>query len=120
MMPGCFQRDQRIRREQDFDALFKRGRKIRGHLLNLWLLKRQGSQTDKPAIAIMVSRKTAPSSVVRNCWKRKIKEAFRQNQEKIQKGRLLLIQVRSSEKVPPMKIIEAELLKLIESAEQYQ
>jgi ribonuclease P protein component len=115
-MTGRFGRDQRIREQREFDRIFKHGRRVRSDRLGLWIYreKAEGAKSQKPKMAVMVSRKTAPSAVVRNRWKRKIREFFRLHQQLFNANEQILIQARSREPVPPLKTIESEMLSLLE------
>jgi len=107
--------EQRLRNQQRIQEVFKRGRCLRGALLNIWVLEGKGS--GRAQIAIAVSRKTALRANVRNLWKRRIRESFRLNQEKFMAGKIIIVQSKKKDKVPSYTEIQDEILKLALKAE---
>ncbi len=75
-----------------------------------------GAAAGKPAIGIMVSRKVHLRAVKRNLWKRRIREAFRRNQNRLKPGWALVVQARKQAAIPSYQEIEKELLLLCQSA----
>ncbi len=65
----------RLRREQDFKRVYRTGTRLQVHPLRFVALKRADGQS---RLGLSVSRKTG-GPVVRNRWKRAIREAFRLN-----------------------------------------
>ncbi len=61
----------------------------------------------------MVSRKTNRRAVVRNKWKRRIREAFRILAPKIKKDRAVVIQSRKIEGVPAYAALAEEIESLL-------
>lgn len=106
-------RDQRIKKKIEFDFLFKTGRSAKGKFLIIWA---EDKNLPRPAllpkIAVSVSRQVDTRAVVRNLWKRRVKEAFRRNQEKIFSGTAVLAKVRRIE-MPSYQEIEKELFFLL-------
>ena len=100
---------QRIRKKQEFQNLFKKGKFARGKLLNLWVA-RDAART-APAIGITVSRKTDSRATGRNLWKRRIREAFRRTQNRLKENLSFLFQSRLQEKTPAY----AEILEDMEN-----
>ncbi len=106
---------QSIRLNDDFRAVFKAGKRIKGSFLNLWILNSpQALSETPPKLGIIVSRKTSALATTRNLWKRRIREAFRKNQQSLARGRMFLVQARHREQVPSFQMIESEIFKLLE------
>jgi ribonuclease P protein component len=105
--------DQRVRKRGSFQQIFKRGKFAKGVLMHVWSYEEKGAQLAQPKIGIVVSRKVDLRATQRNLWKRRIREAFRRNQNKIAANLSLLIQARKQEKIPSFQAIEAEMLQLL-------
>ena len=75
----AFPRQLRVLRERDFRRILRRGRRVRCFPLRVYVLPRgQGASR----LGLAVSRK-AGGAVVRNRWKRAIREAFRLNRHRL-------------------------------------
>ena len=111
--------DQRIKKKAEFDFLFKSGRCAKGKFFILWAADKNLPGAARPSrlpkIAVSVSRKVDSRAVVRNLWKRRIRESFRRNQEKIKEGTAVLVKVRSVS-TPSYQEIEKELIFLLDKA----
>lgn len=83
MRPQCFSRRERLVEKRDFEAAFSKGRKKRANpLLHACLLKKPGKTA---RLGLVVSRKVG-NAVIRNRVKRRLREIFRKNKEKILSG----------------------------------
>jgi ribonuclease P protein component len=72
---GCpFPRSGRLLKPDEFDAVFQRGRRVQGKLLNAIACTGGARQA---RLGLTVSRKTAPRAVDRNRIKRQVRESFR-------------------------------------------
>lgn len=108
--------DQRIKKKAEFDFLFKSGKPVKGSFFILFAADKNLPKPFRlPKIAVSVSRQVDSRAVVRNLWKRRVREAFRRNQEKISPGTAVLVKVRQKE-TPPYQEIEKELLLLLGKA----
>lgn len=75
-----FRPRQRVRRQADFMAIRKEGRRQFGAAFVFSVRRRPpGSRGDLPRLGIVASRRVGPS-VTRNLIKRRIREIFRENQ----------------------------------------
>jgi len=108
-------RGQRIKKPSSFTAAIRKGLFLRGTLLNIWFI-RQEEADGRPAIGIMVSRKVHLRAVKRNLWKRRIREAFRRNQQSLKPGWALVIQAKKQPAIPAYTEIEKELARLCHRA----
>ena len=119
-MSRCLYLQQRVRSRQMFQFIYREGKLIRGSLLDLRICQRPKSLTRElgkgPLWGIVVSRKTDLRATRRNQWKRRIREAFKQYQVKIQSDIAILIQSKKQEDVPSYKMIVFELEKLLSKA----
>jgi ribonuclease P protein component len=113
-------RDQRVRSAKDFQIIFKRGKHQKGALINIWVY---GGETEsvpgrvaRPKFGILVSKKVDTRAPRRNLWKRRIREACRLSQNRIQRGVTVLIQARPSEKTASFSAIKDELNRLLDKA----
>lgn len=83
MKPQRFLRKERLTAKRDFAAVFNKGEKKRSyHLLHACLLKKPGKMA---RLGLIVSKKVG-NAVVRNRVKRRLREIFRKNKEKILTG----------------------------------
>ena len=112
--------DQRIRRQTTFKHLIERGKFARGEFFYLWVGMRddkgKAALRDKPMIGIAISRKTDPTAVGRNLWKRRVREIFREHQAKLHPQTVCLVKVRSARKPPSFLVAEDDLIKLFKKA----
>ncbi len=112
--------DQRIRRQTTFKHLVERGQFARGEFFYLWVGRRDDKERvaskEKPMIGIVVSRKTDPTAVGRNIWKRRVREIFREHQEQLRPEAVCLVKIRHTQKKPPFSVAEEDLIKLFKKA----
>ena len=71
-----FPKSKRVVRQRDFDRLFKTGRVIADSVL---VIHTAANSLSRPRLGISMSRKVG-NAVMRNRWKRLIREAFRRLQ----------------------------------------
>ena len=122
-------RGQRIKKPSSFTAAIRKGLFLRGKLLNIWFIRQEEAGLLLPkenvfekktagrlAIGIMVSRKVHLRAVKRNLWKRRIREAFRRNQNSFKPGWALVIQAKKQPAIPAYTEIEKELARLCQRA----
>ena len=63
----------------------------------------------RPRLGVIVSRKIAAKAVMRNLWKRKIREVFRQMQTEIKSGMTILVLPRRREKTPALQELKEDM-----------
>ena len=71
----------RLRRKQDIERVFREGRFLRAYPLAARALPREDGES-RLGLAIKIR---PPRSVVRNRWKRAVREAFRLNRHRLQR-----------------------------------
>lgn len=82
-----FPRELRLRRQADFDRVFRQRVNAANRML---IVHADRSDLPHPRLGLSVSRKVG-SAVVRNRWKRLIREAFRLAQHELPKGMDLVV-----------------------------
>ncbi len=70
----------RLKKKKDFEAVFKRGKKIKGNLI---LLKLLPNNTEKNRFGIVIGKKVVKKAVVRNKIKRQVRAILREINPKI-------------------------------------
>jgi ribonuclease P protein component len=75
-----FRKYERINKKKEIDAVITNGKKFFEHGLLVYILK---TNRNYSRIAILVSSKVEKSAVIRNKFKRRIREIFRLNKHKI-------------------------------------
>jgi len=95
-----FQRDQRLRTGPEFHAVFQARVSVADALLVVYGLENEAGHA---RLGLSVSRKVG-GAVVRNRWKRVLREAFRLNVERLPAGLDFVIVPRA---VPPPSMPEA-------------
>jgi len=100
-------RQNRLRKKEDVDRVFRRGRPVSGGLV---MIKHLGSDSDSatPRVAVLVGKKLEKKAVHRNRIKRRLREVIRLHVDQLPAGRDLLIVARSS------KIRDISWEKLVE------
>ncbi|MBI3312775.1 MAG: ribonuclease P protein component [Candidatus Omnitrophica bacterium] len=110
---------QRIAKPKAFEMIFKKGNRIQGRLLNVWVYRSRESQSlvqGRPKLAIMVSRKAFAKAVQRNLWKRRFREIFRTHQNRLLRGVSLIVQAKRQNGVPGYEALHEEVESLFEKA----
>lgn len=110
-----FRSGQRIRSRGIFKLIFEKGRAAKGSLINVWVYD-AAPESGCAQLGVVVSRKTSASSVVRNRWKRRMREAFRRHQTQIKSGAKIILQARYLKEAPSYEAIEKEMLLLLGKA----
>jgi ribonuclease P protein component len=112
--------DQRIRRQTTFKHLVEKGKFARGEFFYLWVgkqdVKKRTVLKKKPMVGIAVSRKTDPTAVGRNVWKRRVREIFREHQAKLRPEAVCLVKVRHTQKKPSFSAAKEDLVNLFKKA----
>jgi ribonuclease P protein component len=112
--------DQRIRGQTTFKCLVEKGQFARGEYFYLWVGKRddkgKAGPKKRPAIGIVVSRKTEPTATGRNLWKRRVREIFRECQAQLHPQASCLVKVRRVQTRPPFPAVEKDLVSLFKKA----
>ncbi len=108
----------RLRRAVDFQRVFQRRVSVADHMLIVYAA-RNGLKITR--LGLSVSRKVG-NAVVRNCWKRSIREAFRRQRQRLPIGMDLVVlprrgtQPRSGEIYDSLTILAWRLEKKMPSA----
>jgi ribonuclease P protein component len=84
-----FSKKERVCKSKDFETIFSFGKKVFFKNFLVYIYKRQAD--DITRLGIVVSKKTARNAVVRNKFKRRIREIFRKNKFIIKKGYDILV-----------------------------
>jgi ribonuclease P protein component len=91
----------RLRRRQDFQQVYQKGRRRTGTHLSVTVLARPRSLDDPAALTntcfgISIGKKVSKKAVVRNLIKRRIKGALRQSIGQIVPGKMVVITCKPS------------------------
>ncbi|HEX5446761.1 MAG TPA: ribonuclease P protein component [Pirellulales bacterium] len=103
----------RLRRKADFERVYRRRRSVGDELLVVY-----GCENDlpHPRLGLSVSRKVG-GAVVRNRWKRLLREAFRMHRSELPSGIDLIVSPRPGGK-PDLQAITKSLLALAQRVER--
>jgi ribonuclease P protein component len=93
----------RLRRRQDFQQVYQKGRRRTGSHLSVMVLPRPRSldgyatrHLDATCFGISISKKVSKKAVVRNLIKRRIKGALRQSIDQVLPGKMVVITCKPS------------------------
>lgn len=106
-------RDQRIKKKSEFKQLFDQGKSARGKFFSVWILETSSGKIPSSRCAVSVSKKVDTRATVRNLWKRRIREAFRRNQDSFKPGIAVLFKARAGMEAPAYGEIEREMKYLL-------
>jgi ribonuclease P protein component len=121
-----FGKDKRLVSDKQFKAVLARNLRVSNALLTLYMAE---NNCGYPRLGVSVGR-ACGNAVVRNRWKRLLREVFRQNQDQIPPGfdYLLMIslqwfkrakqpaQTKEAVKMPTFEQVKASFLALIKEA----
>jgi ribonuclease P protein component len=111
-----FYRQQHIRTQADFSAVRRKGRRIECHAFRFFGLKKESDGSiEEIRLGVVASRRVG-NAVVRNRLKRRIREIFRLNQEKIMRGVDIVVVLRASAFQLEYKELEERFLHAVERA----
>ena len=87
------QRRYRLSRSRDFDAVYRQGKSVSSRFLILYWFERPEEHDHSPRVGIAIPRKVG-SAVVRNRVKRRLREAWRTQLDRIPEGRDFVLVAR--------------------------
>lgn len=97
-----------LKKNEDFQKVYKNGKSYANKYLVMYLLE---SESQKNQLGISVSKKVG-NSIVRHRLTRLVRESYRLNEEKFQKGYQIVVIVRMTAKGRTYQEIESALLHL--------
>ena len=100
----------RLKRQQEFNAIHRQGRKMRAGPLRVSVLKRADGQS-RLGLAIGVK---VGGAVLRNRWKRAIREAFRLNRHRLNQPHDIVVSVNWDAKAEQVREVADAFLKIVE------
>jgi len=106
-------RENRLKKEEDFKKVFKKGR---GFTNNLFVLKIVKNNLDISRFAFVISKKISKKATVRNRIKRRLDNVIRADLPKIKKGWDGIIIVLPGAEIKDFKEIEEDINQLLEKA----
>ena len=104
-----FPRAHRLRKRDDFDRVYRRNVHVADDVLVVLGCE---NELPHPRLGLAVSRKVGPA-VVRNRWKRIIREVFRKSRGRLPAGMDLVVRPRKGA-VPEYRKVEQSLPRLAE------
>lgn len=121
-----FGKEKRLVSDKQFKAVLARNLRVSNAMLTLYMAE---NECGYPRLGVSIGR-TCGNAVVRNRWKRLLREAFRQNQDKIPAGfdYLLMIshqwlkkvnqspRTKEAVKQPTFEQVKASFLALVKEA----
>ena len=106
-------RENRLKKEEDFKKIFKKGR---GFTNNLFVLKIVKNNLDISRFAFVISKKISKKATIRNRIKRRLDNVIRADLPKIKKGWDGIIIVLPGAEIKDFKEIEEDINQLLEKA----
>ncbi len=113
MTGGRFTKKMRIRKHREFGRVYGRRRSAGDGLL---LIHGCENRFDYPRLGLTVSRKVG-GAVLRNRWKRIVREAFRRSQDELPKGVDLVVTPRPGAE-PDLAAVRRSLTRLVKQIER--
>ena len=109
-----FPRTQRLRRATDFQAIYKRGARRHSPHLTLIIGKQSktGREQERARLAVVISRKVG-GAVVRNQWRRRLRDIFRRQLWSQLPATDYLVIVKAVGTAPKAGELRDELVKML-------
>jgi len=104
--PNQLSKDEILRKQQDFNQLFKEGRRIRGNIGQLITLP-----WTKKQVAFVVGKKCG-NAAIRNKLRRYLREFYRTHKSLVPENTAVIFQIFPRETVPTFPEIQSEFLHL--------
>ncbi len=114
-MDFSFPKELRLRKRREFKKVYEEGRKVYSKYFTIHYLE---NQLGRPRLGITVTKKVG-KSVVRNRWKRLIREAFRLNRHQFPPWDIV-ITVKRGYKPPKFREVEKDLVETIVKVAQQE
>jgi len=106
----------RLKKDKDFDNLFKKGATFSYGFLYLKIIK---NYLDYTRFGFIVSKKVSNKAVIRNKIKRKLRALIRERLSKIKKGFDIVIVVKPTFEIKRLKEMETVIEELLKKADIY-
>lgn len=103
----------RLKKEKDFEKVFKKGKGLRKDFLFLKLLN---NNLKKSRFGIVVSTKISKKATVRNKTRRRIREIIRNHLDEIKKGKDIVIVAQPGIEEKSFSQIKETLIELFKKA----
>jgi ribonuclease P protein component len=108
----------RLRKTREFENVYRNGRRATGSSIVMVYLE---NNTEKSRLGAVISKKVG-KAVIRNRFKRYIREIFRLHRDELSKGFDIIVIARKSAREASFRILEGEMLicfkKIIETTGQ--
>ncbi len=109
---------QRLKKSGQFQQAVKKGRFLKGRLLNFWTLP--NPEGGPACLGMIVSKRVDKRAVGRNLWKRRVREIFRKRQQEWAPGCILVVQARALKQIPETRALEEDFVRLCTQAGVYK
>ena len=105
----CFSKPSRLRKTPEFQKVFQARNVVSDAVLVVFVIP---NEKDQSRLGLSVSKKVG-NAVVRNHWKRRIREAFRKNQDRFVRHFDLVVVPQRGAELPKAAAVERSLVKLV-------
>jgi len=110
-----FYKFERINKKKDINYVLTNGEKFFKNGLLVYILNQANKKQNYSRIAVLVSRKVEKSAVIRNKFKRRIKEIFRFNKYKIRIPIDIVVIATKISVKQKYNLLEESFLKILET-----
>jgi len=103
-----YPKDFRITKTKEYEKVYREGKKLTGKFV---ILHAKPNELDHPRLGITVTKKSG-KAVIRNRWKRMLREIFRKEKEKFPSFDMVFTAKKESS-LPSYQDLKEDVLKLI-------
>ncbi|HQB94167.1 MAG TPA: ribonuclease P protein component [Candidatus Omnitrophota bacterium] len=110
-----FTAEQRLRGQAAFKNLVEKGTFARGRFFYVWAGEKSAvgiEPSARPALGVVVSKKTQARATRRNLIKRRVRESFRATQGALRPGIAILVKAREGRAIPDQEQTNRDLGEL--------